>query len=287
MIIPNIITSYSVLTMLVNTGKRSFENMGRIVKKSGDTISRMLRPGNESLEVSKKIAQQIFAHKKELLLAIDETTIKKIHSQMMEGTAWLFDTKTSRCISAYKIIVAAITDGKFTVPIGSFFTFGKEFYHDPSAAQEATVKFFIKTASDLFPDKKIIAVLDGAFAKIKYLTWALENNIPTELRMHSNRVVEYKNQKVQVRSIKKIKPKGRQMSRTVRVIWQGLPLYLTAVRRIDKHGDETIVYQIATYKADPNMHAQNYKRRWGIEKLFRTSKQSLGLQCFSRKIVTQ
>ena len=81
MIILNNIATYSLLTILTNIGKRSFENRGKIIKKSGDTINRMLRPGHESLEQSKKIAQKIFAHKKELLVIIDETTIKKIYSQ--------------------------------------------------------------------------------------------------------------------------------------------------------------------------------------------------------------
>ena len=67
MIITNNITTYSFLTILTNTGKRSFENMGRLIKKSGDTISRILPPGLESLDISKKIAQQIFANKKELV----------------------------------------------------------------------------------------------------------------------------------------------------------------------------------------------------------------------------
>src|SRR5215475_10375273 len=125
MIILNNITSYPFLTILTNVGKRSFENMGRFIKKSGDTIGRILRPGQESLDVSKKIAQQIFANKKELLVIIDETTIKKIHSQLMEGTGWLFDTKIGRSIKAYRLIIGAISDGKFTVPIKCCFYFWK------------------------------------------------------------------------------------------------------------------------------------------------------------------
>jgi len=288
MIIPNTIAIYSFLTIATTLGKRSFENMGRVIKKSGDTIGRLLRPGHESLEVSKNIAQQVFRDKKELLLLIDETTIKKIYSKLMEGTGWFFDTKIGRCINAYRLIIGAVSDGKFTIPITAAFTFGKEFYNNPRESQEATVRFFIATAQKLFPAKKIIAALDGAFATVKYLKWAIENNIATEVRMHSNRVVEYKGTKMKVREIKGLRPKARQMARTIEVIWQGLQLQLTAVRRIDKHGDESIVYQAATYKTSPHKHSKNYKRRWGIEKLFRTTKQSLGLQeCFSRKIVTQ
>lgn len=287
MIIFNNIATYPLLTILT-IGKRSFENMGSFIKKSGDTVYRLLRSGAESLDQSKKIAQQIFAGKKELLVVIDATDIKKIHSQMMEGTGWFFDTKISRSINAYRLIIGVISDRKFVVPINAAFTFGKELYANPSEALGITVQFFINTAQKLFPDARMIAVLDGAYATIKYLRWALENNIETEVRMHSNRVVEYRGKKQKLREIKEIRPKGRQMARTVQVIWQGLSLYITAVRRIDKRGNETIVYQAATYKATPKQHAINYKKRWGVEKLNRTTKQSLGLQeCFSRKIVKQ
>jgi hypothetical protein len=273
---------------LINTGKRSFENMGRFIKKSGETVSRMLRPGLESLELSKKIAQEMFSKKKELFVVIDETMIRKMYSQVMEGAWGLFDTKIGRCVKAYKLIIGSITDGKYTIPINAAFTFGKEFYENPSKAQEVTVQLFIKTAQHLFPTAKFIAVLDGAFATVEYLAWALQNNIATELRMHSNRVVEYKGNKIKVRDIKELRPKGRQMARTIQIIWHGMPLFLTAVRRFDKHNNETIVFQIASYQARPSKHALAYKHRWGSEKLHRTTKQSLGLQeCFSTKIGIQ
>lgn len=53
----------------------------------------MLRTGHESLAQSKKIAQKVFENKKELKVVIDETTIKKIYSKLMEGAGSFFDTK--------------------------------------------------------------------------------------------------------------------------------------------------------------------------------------------------
>jgi hypothetical protein len=288
MIITTTIAIYSVLTILTNIGNKSFENMGRFIKKSGDTIRRILRPGEDSLKLSQAIAQKMFAGKKVLYVPIDETKVNKVFSKMMEGASWLFDTKIGRRINAYKLIVGAVSDGKFTVPLNAALTFGKDFYPDPKKALLITVQLFVKTAQALFPGVKIIATLDGAFATIEVLSWALENKIAMELRMHSNRVVEHKGKRVKIRDIKGLHPKGRQMARTIQVTWNGLYLHLTAVRRFDKHNNETIVYQVATYQAKPSQHALAYKNRWGIEKLFRTTKQTLGLQeCFSTKIVTQ
>lgn len=288
MIITNNIATYPLLTILTKIGKKSFENMGRLIRKSGDTVGRMLHPGEISLDASKKIARQVFASKKELLLAIDETSIKKVYARMIEGTSWFFDTKIGRSINAYRLIVGAISDGKFTVPISVAFSFGSELYKNATEAKMITVKHFINVSRSLFPDKIFIIVLDGAFASVAYLKWAIENGIRTEVRMHSNRVVIYKGKPLKLREIKLLRPKGRQMSRTIRVLWQGLVLYITAAKRIDRHGNETVVFQAATYEAKPSKHAESYKYRWNIEKLFRTTKQSLGLQeCFSRKIDIQ
>ena len=109
--------------------------------------------------------------------------------------------------------------------------------------------------------------------------------------MHSNRVVMFKGKKISLKKLSKKKgvyPVGRQMARAISVIWHDMNLEITIVRRIDKHGDETIVFQVATYKALPRDHVKTYKARWAIEKMFRTSKQHLGLQeCFSKNLQKQ
>ena len=44
---------------------------------------------------------------------------------------------------------------------------------------------------------------------------------------------------------------------------------------------------MATYKALPREHVTNYKKRWKVEELNRTTKQEIGLQeCVSRSIET-
>jgi len=51
------------------------------------------------------------------------------------------------------------------------------------------------------------------------------------------------------------------MARTIQVVWHDIPLFITAQRRIDKHGEESIVYQASTYEAKPSEHVGNYKNR--------------------------
>ncbi len=104
--------------------------------------------------------------------------------------------------------------------------------------------------------------------------------------MHSNRKVLYKGCFLTIRNISKLQPKWRQMARTIAIIWHGIPPYLTAERRINRRREESIVYLCATYRVKPSQHVVDYRKRWPIEKFFRTAKQHLGLQeCYSRKLI--
>jgi hypothetical protein len=111
------------------------------------------------------------------------------------------------------------------------------------------------------------------------------------MRMHSNRVVVYQGEKISLKKLlqkKGMRPKGRKMARTITATWYDMELEITIVRRIDKRGDESIVFQCATYKASPTEHVKAYDAQWYIEKCIRTTKQKLGLQnYFSKSLQTQ
>lgn len=262
--------------------------MGKPINRSGDTVKRCLCPADESFNAMHKIAVEVFRDKKTLVAAIDDTLIKKFFSRFMRGAGLFYDTKLSRLIMAYKLLVIVVSDGRYTIPIRCAFLFAKELLEEPVESKCELVKKFFLIIEKSFPEKNIIFLADGAFATVELLSWAIETKRFLQVRMHSNRKVEYKGQKIAIRDIKGLRPKGRQMARTIMVLWHGLTLHLTAQRRIDKHGQETIVYQASTYQAKPSEHVKDYKKRWPIEKVFRTSKQYLGLQeCFSTNIDTQ
>ena len=208
----------------------------------------------------------------------------------MAGSGWFFDTKTYRMIPAYRLMAAMISDGKYTIPISCKFMFAKDVLSkaDPVTSKLELVQLFVALTQKLFPGKKIILVADGLFATKEILQWSFKEGINCEMRMHSNRVVFHNGKKSNLSSIASLKLSGRRMARTVNVLWHDIPLNVTAEKRIDKHGNESIVYLVSTYKAKPSEHVKNYKKRWPIEKVFRTTKQYLGLQeCFSTKMQTQ
>jgi hypothetical protein len=278
---------YSIL-LFVSTSKKSFEALGKVISRSGDTIKRMLPGSAESFHFLQNTAISFFSKRSHLFILIDDTLIRKIHSKLIEGTGSFFDTSLGRRIMAFRLLVCVVTDGKYTLPLSGKFLFAKELMTAPIESKEDILKQIVATAERLFPNIALTTVADGAFATKTFLSWAANEKKRVEVRMHSNRKVVYRGEKIAIRDIEKLQPKGRRMACTIEATWHNIPLYITAQRRIDKHGEETIVYQAATFKAKPSEHVRTYKIRWNIEKFFRFIKQKVGLQdCYSTSLETQ
>jgi len=278
--------AYPVL--LITSIKKSFEALGKTIGKTGKTICRWLKPADSYYEMLLNLSIKEFATKKELILIFDDTIIRKIYSKLMEGTGYFYDTQLFRRIIGYKLLVAMLTDGSKSLPLAASLLFSKELVPNQKETKYEWIHKIILKVKNLFPATRIIVVADGAFASKKFLLWCTKNNISVEVRMRSNCSVYYKNEKICIRDIKELRPKGRQMARTIHVIWHDIPLFITAQRRIDKKGNESIVFQASTFEAKPIRHVEIYQIRWNIEKMFRTTKQHLGLQeCSARKMETQ
>lgn len=293
MLYSSTIITYPILTLL-STCKRSFEGMGLLLQKSGDTVRRLLHPAPASFQLSRNISQCMFKGRKTLLIGIDDTLVKKIYSQFMQGAGMFYDTKIGRCIMAYRLVIGVITDGRFAIPFDCAYLFAKELIDQIDQkflTKDDIAKSFVETAIKLFPGVKMIVVVDGLYSSVEFVRWCKLKNINLEARMHSNRVVHYKGERLKIKDLlrkKGLYPKGRQMARTISVVWHNIDLELTIVRRFDKHNNESIVFQIATYKALPREHVAHYKKRWSVEMVNRTTKQKIGLEeCFSRSLETQ
>lgn len=280
--------------LLLSIGKKSFENMGRLVNMSGRIIAKALQPAHDSFEASYKICSSVFSSKNKLFLIIDDTLIKKIFASNMRGTCLFYDTKIGRMVNAYKLITAMLSDGNLSIPMSCAFLFSREIVNlcsERHLSKAEIVKSFIRTIIKLFPGIKIVLVADGLYSSIGLLGWCVENKICAEMRMHSNRIVTYKGMRIKLRELANlpgVKLVGKQTARTISVEWHDLPLEITIVKRVNKHGEESIVYQVATYKAEPREHVKAYKVRWNTEKAYRTEKQSLGLgDCYSKDLDVQ
>ena len=274
--------------LVMSIGKKSFEALGRAIDKSGKTASRFLQPLEANISVMQSIARHVFRNAKVIVLTMDDSLIAKMYSKNIVGTGWFYHTKLGKKILSLKLMAGGITDGKHMFPLFCSLLYDKDFCSEPIQSKTDVVKSMILSTEKIFPDKQVYGIADGAFANKEVLAWAVENKKNLELRMHKNRIVEFKEKRTRVDEIDALILRGRQMARTVIVRWYGMQLYVTAVKRIDKHREESIIYQVATFDAKPSQHAKMYRKRWPIEMFFRTAKETLGLKdCFSTGIKTQ
>ena len=133
-----------------------------------------------------------------------------------------------------------------------------------------------------------MVVLDGLYAIAKFMQSLINKGISFEMRMHSNRVVTYKGKRCQLKKLPTLALKKGRKTRSAYACWQNMKLHFTSVKRQNKSGDFTIVYQVSNTKMLSKDHVKIYSYRWNIEKFFRTAKQHLGLNdCQSRKLQKQ
>jgi hypothetical protein len=138
------------LLLIMSIGKRSFEALGKVAKKSGDSIRRLLMPAEESITIMSSVAQKMFEKSKTVVITIDDTLIKKTFSTNMEGVSLLYDSGLGKEIGSYKLLVCSATDGKHTIPLTSDFLFSKDVLPDPSEFKIDIVKRMILNARTLF-----------------------------------------------------------------------------------------------------------------------------------------
>lgn len=262
--------------------------MGRSIKKNGDTVSRALPEATQSLAIAKSIAIKTLGKKKNIKVLFDHSILRKMFATCMEGTWKLYDGILGMCVNGYRWFVVMVSCGNVAFPWECKFALPKELASENDETWLQSVQRIYPDIHENFSESSITLVADGAFATTALIDWCVKNRIKIEMRMHKNRRIIYKGNTIKISEIKTLIPKGRRLGCTIQATWHNLLIFITAQRRINKHGDEMIVYQIATYKAKPAVHVQNYKERWPIEKFFRTTKQLLGLQdCASRSFEKQ
>lgn len=282
------------LAVLLSNGKKNFENIGRSTGRTGRSIARMMQSYKRIRAILKDICQSVFMNIKKLYLILDETLIKKIYADVARGSGVFYDPGTGREVNGYRVVTALLSNGSIHIPLDADFVFPAYITErcktKPLSKTELAQRFYLY-AQELFPKTEIVLVADGHYSTNEMLEWCTANKIKAEMRMHKNRKVMYQRNYItltELLDLPKMRPTKRRPTRTVRIRWKGLVLWVTIVRRENKHGEESFVFQVATYKAEPRVHRANYKRRWKIEKKYRTTKQSLGLgDCQSKKFSKQ
>jgi SRSO17 transposase len=271
------------ISLLLSNGKKTAESLSVVSGKSGDTILRMLDDKNVTPEELINIAISYFGTDF-LDVIIDDSTIEKMYSKLIEGSGDNYDSSQGRMYRSLCTVVAMLSNRRFAIPVKHEFWINKEIVGDEYKTKVVIAKEIISFIKQFVRIRVIIA--DGLYATQEMTEWIDEQGLIYEMRLHSNRLIYNDNEKekVKVRDYQPLKLDKSRRRKTVKCKWKGMTIYVTAIKRIDKKGNVTIVYQISNAKLSAREHANIYEYRWWVEIFFRTAKQSLGLsECQCRK----
>lgn len=109
------------------------------------------------------------------------------------------------------------------------------------------------------------------------------------MRIQSNRkITTGDGTSVQLKKHPALSFKKNQRYITIKAHYKDIPCFITAHKRTGKNGSHQIVYIISNMDLAPIQQVKSYSIRWGIEKMFRTLKQSFGIsQCQSTSHLKQ
>lgn len=272
------------IALLLSTGKRTCESMGQQAGLSGDKMLRML---DENVTVEEKCAVvNEFFKGKRLDVLIDDVLIQKIYAKFIEGLSFQRDSSTHTSPQSLCTVVIMVGDSEYYIPVTHKFWVSKEIMGSAYQTKHEIAKELLRLLIKHCNIRVVIA--DALYATVEFMKELNQLKLRFEMKMHSNRVVTLQSgEEIAIREAFKRKLTGRRW-RTISITWKGLPLFVTACKRYNKHDECKIIYQVSNYRATASAHFHAYKRRWHIEKFFRTSKQSLGLkECQSRSLIRQ
>lgn len=277
--------TYPITLLLSTAPRKTCESMANIANISGDKMLRLLKHEPITTEDLIKLVPQILGGKKWYAI-IDDTIIDKIYSKEIEGACDNYDSSARKSYRSLCSIVLVLTDGKRTIPVAEDLWVSKEFAPNEYYKKWEIAYALLARLRALISIHMLIA--DGLYATENMIRSCNELGILFEMRFHSNRVITYNGINAPIRNLHALLLSGRRMARTKCAYWKGMLLYFTAVKRINKIGTSTIIYQVSNYKASAAQHVSIYGFRWNIEMFFRTAKQHLGLQhCQVRSQISQ
>lgn len=207
---------------------------------------------------------------------IDETIIDKVFSKNIEGVSYNWSSTHNDTVKGFSVVVAVITNGKITIPITfktwlSLKDFPDQHKTRINLAQELMIEIHKKAPGIMF-------LMDGAFSSEGMLSFCLKHKMKYCMRFHSNKRVVIHGKEEQLRKHDGIKISNRKKGRVVSGFYKEIPVFIVAFKRKEKSGKIKHVYLVTSENDSPKKMISIYKKRWAIEKVFRTAKQHLGLK---------
>jgi len=279
-----------VLGLILTKNKKTCSSMAKVLGVTHDFLYRFLSKTYLLLPLLPHLMISLVNHfDKEKLgwLIIDDTTISKPFARFLEGVSQIYNTALGRTDRGLSIVVIAWSNGKITIPLKFGWAFHKDVagdnYKTKSMIAKELLLFFLKRIKFQY------LLIDGHYTTKELLRFMLCWNIKFVGKFACNRKIESSNGMVeQVRNHPLLKLLRNFRSRKIKATYDEMKFYMSSHKRKNRNGEYKYIYLISSMDLSAKEYLSLYGKRWEIETMFRTMKQSLGLaQCCSRKIERQ
>jgi len=214
------------------------------------------------------------------VLLVDTTQIMKLYSKESKMLCYDFNGSMKSIFKGLSCVTAAWCNGEILVPLDFDFWVrekdikdGRKYKKKTTIAQGLILKWKDKV-------KFAYLSLDGDYGNEAFLRFLHQNKLLYAIRMPKNRKVSINN-----RPEKTLKDqpffhlKRNERYKTTRCNYKGIKTYVTCQKRKGHNNTKQIVFVVSNLeKLSPKEYIEAYELRWSIEKMFRTTKQHLGLQ---------
>ena len=271
-----------VAAMLLTVERKNCTSMARWSNTSITTLYAFLANGDKNIAYMEayllKEAQELAAKDPSADLVIDFTQLQKWYARDIENLSYDYNGCTSRSEKGLSIAVASLVGKNKTIPFDFRGWVQKKYAGNKYIKKLEVVKAFIIEIKKVLRFRRLL--IDGAFAAEDFLAFLRELNIKFIMRIPSNRKIKKKGVEAQLKEHPALKLMRNERMKSTTAFYKGMRFFFTAHKRNKKDGEKETVYIVSNIKMKAEEYISSYSRRSPIEKVFRTSKQSLGIgQC--------
>jgi hypothetical protein len=280
------ITEY-VQSLIFLEGRKNCAAMARKTKASKKRLYKSFqKPKHKARAIRNnlvKTANETRLNREKRVLVIDITCIGKMFARKIEELAVDYDGVLKDSTPGLFLSVCALVTGGNTLPID--FMFWKNVIDKIgwAAKRNKNFKSKIDQAIELITAYKDLVffdyvAMDGAYCSEKMLDFLYGEKLDYTMRIPRDRVVTINNKTLKIKNQPALKLIRNERSKSAKGYHKGYACTLTVNKRKLKSGRWEVVFIISNMNLSAKEHVIAYARRWGIEKMFRSMKQYLGLK---------
>ena len=282
----NSIRGYIILLMLSNC-KKNCKSMSAHFNISYNAVYKffdLFKDREESIRnYLIELANEFSTNENKGVLVVDPYVIPKFYASVIKNLTYDYNACLKAPAKGITAINIAWTNGRVTIPLNFTFWVRNKELEDRKKYRKKTdfAKILIRTLKNKINFEYI--ALDGDFGNEGFLSFLHKMNLKYSVRMPSRRKVLVNGIEESLNNFKDLKFIRNQKYKMISGSYKGIPMHFIAHKRKGKRGKKQIVFIVSNLdNLTPKQHVLAFGKRWPIEKMHRTLKQSLGIhQCQS------